>query len=312
VINVITIFSIPKSFRGLSEIIQRNAIQSWLKLDPRCEIILCGNDPGVAEAAAEFHVKHIPDVGINEYGTPLLSSAFKVVQQQATGSLICYVNTDIILLNDVLAAAILVPFRQFLLLGQRWNMEINAPIDFDQPAWEEKLRENITRTAMLQPPFGSDYFIFPKDVGWDFPEFAVGRPGWDNWIIYRARKLQIPVVDATEAVTAVHQNHNYAHIPNGINTTSYEGPEAAQNRKLLGGEEYSFNLRDVTHQIKGNSVQKALSFPHLEYRLSRQTVLNRSHGLFAKFRWRLLSALLYRRRYFPTWFLQKIIYSSTK
>jgi hypothetical protein len=112
--------------------------------------------------------------------------------------------------------------------------------------------------------------------------------------------------------TAVHQNHNYNHIPHVVNPMTYEGPEATQNRKLIGGEEYSFNLRDVTHQIKENTVQKAVSFAHLQYRIRRQSVLLKSNGRFVTFRWRLLSALLYRRRYFPTWFWQKIIYSSTK
>src|SRR5207247_9696761 len=56
--TLLTIFSIPKPFRGHIGTIQRNAIQSWLQLSPRCEVILYGNDPGVAEAAAAHVVKH--------------------------------------------------------------------------------------------------------------------------------------------------------------------------------------------------------------------------------------------------------------
>ncbi len=297
---------------GHTEIIQRNAIQSWLRIEPRCEIILCGDDPGVREAALEFNVHHISDIEKNEYGTPLLSSAFRLVQQKAGNSLLCYVNADIIFLKNLMSAVDIAPFQRFLLLGQRWNMEIDSPIDFDRLSWEKELREKLANKGELQPPFGSDYFIFPKDIDWDFPKFAVGRPGWDNWFIYRARALQFPVIDATDAVLAIHQNHKYIHIPNSNSPVSYEGPEADQNRKLMGGKEYSFTLRDVTHQIKGASIQKAMSFPHLQYRLARQPVLNMSAGLFAKFQWRLLPALLYRRQYFPTWFWQKIIYSLTK
>jgi hypothetical protein len=51
---MLTIFTIPKPFRGHIEVIQRNAIESWLRLRPQCEIILCGDDPGVAEAASEY------------------------------------------------------------------------------------------------------------------------------------------------------------------------------------------------------------------------------------------------------------------
>ena len=56
---MLTIFGIPKSFEGHNKIIQRNAIQSWLKLCPKCEIILFGDDEGVLETSNELGVKHI-------------------------------------------------------------------------------------------------------------------------------------------------------------------------------------------------------------------------------------------------------------
>jgi hypothetical protein len=309
---MLTFFSIPKPFIGHSEIIQRNAIQSWLRIEPHCEILLCGNDQGVAEAASEFHVGHIPDIEKNEYGTPLLSSTFKIVQQKAGNSLICYVNADIIILNNVIEAVRMVPFQRFLLLGQRWNLDIDDPIDFDRPSWEKELLEKLTDKGDLQPPFGSDYFIFPKVIDWDLPEFAVGRPGWDNWIIYRARALKIPVVDAVEVGTVIHQNHNYAHITGGINPASFEGPEAIKSRDLLGGEDHSFNIRDSTHRLASQSITKALDYRYLGYRLKRQPVLDSSKGLLTKFRWRFLSALYYRRQYLPKQLLQNMIYSLTK
>jgi hypothetical protein len=309
---MLTIFTIPKPFTGHSEIIQRNAIQSWLRLEPPCEIFLCGNDRGVAEAAREFGVVHIPDIECNDRGTPLLSSAFQVVQQRASCALLCYVNADIILLEDLIDSVKLVPFKRYLLLGQRWNVDVDKPIDYENPAWENELRSRLACEANLQPPFGSDYFIFSRGITWDFPDFAVGRPGWDNWIIYRARALRMPVIDVTEMVTAVHQNHNYAHILDGVTPVSFEGPEASINRDLMGGESYSFNLRDATHELSRYAIQKASDFPHLQYRLERQTVLQPTRGLLSKVFWRFLSALLYRRKYFPSWFWQNTIYSLTK
>jgi len=309
---MLSIFSIPKPFIGHSEIIQRNAIQSWLRLEPRCEIFLCGNDQGVAEVASEFKVHHIADVVKNAYGTPLLSSAFGMVQERAGSSLLCYVNADIILLSDIIDTVKMVPFQRFLLLGQRWNMDITQPLDFTNPHWNKELRGRLVDEGKLQPPFGSDYFIFPKDIIWDFPEFAVGRPGWDNWIIYRARSLQMQVVDATDTVTAIHQNHNYAHIAGGGTPASFEGPEAIKNRDLMGGECYSFNLRDATHRLRCNSIERAMDFQNLQYRLQRQLVLDPALGALARIVYRLLSALLYRREYFPAWFWQNTIYFLTK
>ena len=32
---------------------------------------------------------------------------------------------------------------------------------------------------------GSDYFVFPRTTDFGIPSFAVGRPGWDNWMMGR-------------------------------------------------------------------------------------------------------------------------------
>jgi len=60
--RLLTIFSIPKAFAGHNGIIQNNAIQSWVRLSPACQVILFGDDPGVAEAARRFGVVHVPDI----------------------------------------------------------------------------------------------------------------------------------------------------------------------------------------------------------------------------------------------------------
>jgi len=309
---MLTIFSIPKPFIGHSEIIQRNAVQSWLRLEPHCEIILCGDEFGAADIALEYNISHIPDIAKSDYGTPLLSSAFQAVHQKAGNSLICYVNTDIIILNNMIDAVRVLSFQKYLLLGQRWNLDINDPIDYELPTWEKELREKLANEGELQPPFGSDYFVFPKEVHWVFPEFAVGRPGWDNWIIYRARALKMPVVDATEVAIVIHQNHGYVHVPEGIDSTSFEGPEANINRDLMGGEDYSFNCGDATFRLTRKSLKRALDYRYLKFRVMRQPVLVHSRGSLIKILWRFLYALLYRRKYFPKWFWQNLVYFLTK
>ncbi len=60
----LTIFSLPKGFiEPHTTLIQRNALASWSHLGPDVEVILMGDDPGVAEAAAEFAVAHVGDSG---------------------------------------------------------------------------------------------------------------------------------------------------------------------------------------------------------------------------------------------------------
>ncbi len=93
----------------------------------------------------------------------------------------------------------------------------------------------------------------------ELPPFAVGRPGWDNYLVYRARKLGIPVVDATPVLTLVHQNHGYGHVP-AASGDRWEGPEARMNRALMGGTERTFDIGDATHVLMANGLIPARGF----------------------------------------------------
>jgi hypothetical protein len=75
------------------------------------------------------------------------------------------------------------------------------------------------------------------------PHFALGRAGWDNWMIYAARRAAIPVVDGTPRITVVHQDHDYAHLPGG--QPHYRLPESRLNQELAGGQEMIFRLEDT-------------------------------------------------------------------
>lgn len=252
---MLTIFTSPKPFRGHIKVIQTNAIQSWASLRPECEIILFGDDEGTAETAARFRAHHIPQIGCNEYGTPLISAMFQTAQEIAGHPLVCYVNADIILTSDFIPAVRQVQLPAFLLIGQRWDIDINEALDFEKPDWEKDIRRRLKERGTLHPPTGIDYFAFPRGQYPDIPPFAVGRPGWDNWMIYHTRRLRIPVIDATRAITAVHQNHDYSHHPSGKNGV-WQGAEARQNRKLVGNYNNLFNVRDATWNLGARGVSR--------------------------------------------------------
>lgn len=254
---MLTLFAAPKPFLvDHTRTIQRNAIASWIRLNPQPEIILMGNDEGVAEVAAEFGVRHIPDVEVNGYGTPLISSMFEIAQRESSGSHVAYVNSDIILLNDFLTTLQEVPFERFLLVGQRWNLDITEAIAFDSPDWEAQLRARVKESGKLEGPQAIDYFVFPRGLYRDMPAFAVGRPAWDNWMLYKAFSLNVPVLNATDLITAVHQNHDYNHHPQG-KFGVWGGPESEINLKLAGGWEYGcFNLNLATWQFTHQGLQR--------------------------------------------------------
>jgi hypothetical protein len=251
---VLTLFSIPKPFRGHIAVIQRNAIRSWTLLRPACEVILFGDDEGVAAAAADLGVRHFPTVARNEYGTPLVSDVFARAQRHAGRDRLCYINADIIVMNDLLRAVSRVRMQRSLILGQRWDLDVTALWKFEDPAWETKLREDVSRHGSLHPYTGVDYFIFPRGLWGEIPAFAVGRVVYDNWLIWRARSLGVPVVDVTRAVTCVHQNHDRTYASLGAASPDarddYQtGVEARSNLELAGGWRHVFTLRNATWML---------------------------------------------------------------
>lgn len=259
---MLSIFALPRAFRGHIGVIQTNAIQSWMQLRPSCEIILFGNDEGTAEVAAKFGIRHVPDVERNEYGTPLVSSLFSAAQNLASHEFICYVNADIILMSDFLAAIRKIQRQSFLLIGRRWDIDLEEPLDFSNPDWETQLRSDIQMKGTLHGTYGIDYFVFPRGTYRDIPPFAIGRTAWDNWLIYKARALGLPVIDATKMVTIVHQNHSYAALPTGQKNGGQaegKGIEGARNRELLRGDYYAFSILDATYLLTPDGLKPTIT-----------------------------------------------------
>src|SRR5690242_14576341 len=106
---MLTFFSIPKPFSGHIGVIQRNALASWGR-HAGCETLLLGNEAGTREAAEGAGATWLPDIALNDYGTPLLSSAFEQARRVARNRLLCYVNADIIVTRDLPRAAARVRF----------------------------------------------------------------------------------------------------------------------------------------------------------------------------------------------------------
>jgi hypothetical protein len=253
---VLTLFAVPKPFVGHIGVIQQNALESWARLRPRCEVLLMGDDAGTAEAAARLEFGHVPGVRRNESGTPRVDDLFIEAQARSRHEILAYVNADIILCADFVDAVDRVRRWQprFLVVGQRWDLDLAAPLDFSV-AWEAELRGRLAQHGRLHAATGIDYFVFPRGLWGELPPFAIGRTVWDNWLIYRARSLGAAVVDATGAITAVHQNHDYAHHPGGA-AGLWQGPEARRNRELAGSEERVYDVRDADWRLTPQGVRR--------------------------------------------------------
>lgn len=262
----LTMLSTPKAFKGLFGVIQTNAITSWTRLDPRPDIILFGRDEGTAEICDTLGLHHVPDVATNEHGTPLLSDMFLRGQELATTPVVCWSNADVMFTNRLLRAAHAVADRpgQSYVVGRRTDIDQTTPLSFDD-GWAEDLEHRAETEGERKPANWIDWFMFDRGLFTELPPFAIGRPGYDPWLIWRAVDLGAEVIDATDYVWAVHQRHDYSHV--GTRKAVFRGAEAKANAAIVDDwRHYHSILYARSRLTSGGQVQRATALP---YRLAR-------------------------------------------
>jgi hypothetical protein len=260
----ITLFACVKPFRGAADLAQRNAITSWTRLSPRPDIFVFGGDEETPAICQSLGVKYIKDTERNRWGTIVLSGLFATAQRVARTDVLCYCNADIILMDDFAQAvdAVTRARQRFLMIGQRCDLDVTQSVPFDHPQWESTLRAEALAKGKLLAPWAIDYFVFTRGLLDPVPPFAVGRPAFDNWFIYRARSRWAAVIDATPVVLAVHQNHDYSFHPDGWHGIR-ESEEASLNTTLAGGPEHLFLTTDRTHILTPSGLRLDVSAKQL-------------------------------------------------
>jgi hypothetical protein len=250
----ITLFTAPKPFTDPHiNLIQRNAIQSWQHLADDVQVLIIGNEVGMADFAAETGITQLQDVACNDQGTPLVSSIFDLARQNSTSPILAYINADILLTPEFvsLTRQVADQAQEFLIVGQRWDLDLKQALDFG-PDWDVRLLFDVKTRGRHHPPGGSDYFIFPRNCFTKVPGFAIGRAGWDNWMFYHARANHWHVIDVSSSLTAIHQDHDYSHLPGG--QPHYHLPESYENIRLAGGRRTIFTLLDADYTFQAGKL----------------------------------------------------------
>jgi len=244
---MLTIFTTAKPFKGHTGTIQRNALKSWTLLQPACQILLIGNDDGSSEVAREYQLTHIPVVERTDYGLPRIDALFALAEEHAKHTYLCYANADIILMQDFIESIkrVVAYRKRFLAVGKRWNLDVDAALKFADPQWGAELRGLVQQHGHLFAHDALDYFVFPRGLYRKIPPMGVGREGWDNWMIYEARRHLAPVIDITPSTTVVHQNHDYGKFKDAMER--FNSVESQRNQEFVG--KGFFDLRDATHEL---------------------------------------------------------------
>jgi len=218
-----------------------------MRLHADVEVILFGDDAGAAEVARELGLRHEPRVERNSAGSKRVDFMFARAQEIARHEVVCYCNCDIILLADLCAAVERVRrgHERFLMVGRRWDTEIREAVEFSSGEWGARLRELAHEQGVRQAGWSVDYFAFRRGLYREMPPLVIGRVWWDHWLVWKAREEGVAVVDASEVVTAIHQNHDYAYHPAGARGV-WTDEQARENYRLAGGRWHLLTIDDAT------------------------------------------------------------------
>lgn len=252
---MISILSSPKPWIGLALQNQENAVRSWLALHPEVEVILYGDAEGAAEACARLGVQHVPDIIATPKGVPYFSAIADHAAKYARYDLQCYVNCDILFTKSLLDVTQHIPFKQFLVIGQRIDLAEGIMIDVTNSDVLNELRNLAEKgMAQLHPPAGSDYFLFTRGMWAGLPDIIIGRGGYDNVLIAVCLRRGVPVIDSTLSIVVMHLFHDYNHIDGGV-TDVFSGDDAQTNsahiKDLIG-----ISLEDADWIMEGMKLKK--------------------------------------------------------
>ncbi|MBH10199.1 MAG: hypothetical protein CMG74_07590 [Candidatus Marinimicrobia bacterium] len=256
---MLTIFTTPKDFDEEFDIIQRNALCSWRAVSNDLEIIILGDSLGAEEAATSINAKYIANVEKSVKGTPTISGMFTAVEKYAKNNLLCYVNADIVLPKNIMNISSILSeqIKKFMAVGYRWDLDVSELINFNDDQVSRKFWNNARKQAIKHPSTGIDYFIFKKYTFKNILELAVGRLAWDNWLLWKTRRMRLPLIDVSNELFVIHQNHGYNHMGFKGRKDMLIDHEVLSNRSLVKNQ--TLNLLDANWVMEDTKIKKKLS-----------------------------------------------------
>jgi hypothetical protein len=236
---VLTLFSSTKPFQGPVSSLQRRALRSWRAVHPAVDLIVFGNG-GQAEQEA------ITGVGarlVTEYersasGAPSFRAMSAHARAHGRFDFQVYVNGDI-LLDHTLATAMAAAagsLGAFLLIGERLDLAEGACLELEEAGWLARAEAlSLTGRLSAHGPTAMDFFGFQRGLWDEAVDVSMGRAGCDQALLQHCLSRRVPVIDASLAVVALHQSHDYSHVPGGAaQVFAGEDTRRMQDRHRLG------------------------------------------------------------------------------
>ncbi len=285
---MITIFATPKNFEDIFIHIQENAIKSWRYISDDIQIVILGDSNGSKEMAKEVNADYIPNVRCSPKGTPYASDLFFQAEKIAKFPIITFINADIILPKNFVeeVQSVANKMSRYLIIGHRWDMDIHEKLDLQSRSFHKNFWQTVPEKGKLHAPSGIDYFVFNKGLWKTLPDFIIGRPGFDNWLIWKARRRRVPVIDATKAINVVHQNHHFNFHNLKQDPKIHSEEEGRSNSMIHKGK--TLNIMDANYTLYNGEIKKKTDYDFIIRNLHRLP------GIYPEFA---IPIKLYRRLY---------------
>lgn len=208
-------------------VMQRNAVQSWLKLDPKPQIIILGDELGVKELCQEFGLQQVIHLPCAPSGAPYFDHFTRLAREAALYDTMLLVSADIILGQDTIEATKAVKKQLpngFCVCARKQNIAMKL-LDFSKENWMDDIEKQDWNLWAA-----GDYFLHHKDFLTTMPRFIAGRSSVDNWMFKLACHHNY-LVDATGSITVLHHNHG-ERLWDMQGIPHEEHPEVQHNRKM--------------------------------------------------------------------------------
>ena len=154
-------------------------------------------------------LKREPKIG--DFSVSMLKQLFLDTMESINTPFYMYTNGDILynrnLIQTVQHINLLLENRlirnKLLIIGRRLNHKITRYVQGERDI------AVIAKESRIFIREAQDYFIVTRNtINWvTFPEYLVGRSGYDNAIVDFAFRNEIELVDATNTISAVHQSN---------------------------------------------------------------------------------------------------------
>jgi hypothetical protein len=266
--------------------IQLNTLKAMAFL-PGTQVVVFTDDDEMVEQVAELRLSNVHtsrDFKSNQYGTPILSSMYITVERDYPATFVGYTNADIMFHPDLITSLKEV-YRQWehgnlldriLVVGHRFNVDMDKTMHDEHrhvirdPVTARNVHKDLASRAKKFQGDAQDFFIItPGSFDWEsIPDFVIGRPAYDNWLVDYATHQGMSTVDVTKTVKAVHQTDE-----KGNKAGHVRRPDKNWNLKLGKGKfdhGWMHHCRFETQPGEGGQPVKLHKRGNTKYRIGPQ------------------------------------------